>query len=262
MYYEVYIDVIFFLNLLMDFILLSSVKFFFDKKTTIPRIFLGSIVGAFLYCLVTVCPISVIWIKQIIMLIGINIVMLYVTFRIKSIKQLGEALCLVAIITFMLGGILQWVYTNLLRKKYFLVALVLSVSIMILEKFLYTYYKRKWEKICQVTLVLGEEVCKTEALIDTGNGLYDPYTKKPVSIIEYQFMKSYIEKNEKKIRYIPYHSVGKKNGLLPAITLSKLVVNQKNQEKQMENVVVAMVRGSLSSKNNYHMILHPDLLEK
>lgn len=195
------------------------------------------------------------------MLLGINIIMLFVTFRIKSFRFLAEAFSLIAIITFMLGGILQWVYTNILNKKYFITAVVLSVIIMILEKFLYTYYKRKWEKICQVTLYLGEEECKIEALIDTGNGLYDPYTKQPVSIIEYQFMQSYIEKNKKKIRYIPFHSVGKNNGLLPAVTVTGIAISQKNHEKHVENIVVAMVKGSLATQKNYHMILHPDLLE-
>ena len=37
---------------------------------------------------------------------------------------------------------------------------------------------------CKVDLYLGEKKCQVEGIIDTGNGLRDPISKQPVSILD------------------------------------------------------------------------------
>ena len=56
MYYELYIDVLFLMNFMMDSLLLLAVKKVMNCPVSNGRVFLGSAAGAALTCLVLACP--------------------------------------------------------------------------------------------------------------------------------------------------------------------------------------------------------------
>lgn len=129
------------------------------------------------------------------------------------------------------------------------------------------------------------------ALLDTGNNLYDPIFKKPVIIIEYSSLKKLLSNEESrcidklmdnpnienpnidnpyldsdlsytadmKVFMIPYTSIGKKKGVLPAIELDKIEILQGSETIYNEKVLTGIWKGQFNKENKYQLILHRDL---
>jgi stage II sporulation protein GA (sporulation sigma-E factor processing peptidase) len=137
-------------------------------------------------------------------------------------------------------------------------------------------------------LFFGDNCVSTKGLVDTGNCLYDPVFRKPVIIIENILLKElipmdlyqellmikrsiadnapYIENqdvlctNQIKIRIIPYKSIGKQKGMLLGLVLDKVLVKQGKDTICNEKVTAAIYDDILSTGNEYHVILHKELL--
>ncbi len=115
------------------------------------------------------------------------------------------------------------------------------------------------KNLYSIDLKLGELKVTGIALLDTGNCLYDPFFHRPVMIGEYREMeKMYEMVEEEKIIWIPYHSLGKEHGLIPAIKVDELIIHQDKETILRENVLVAVARETLSVKGKYQFILHGD----
>lgn len=98
-----------------------------------------------------------------------------------------------------------------------------------------------------------------QALIDTGNCLKDDITGKPVSIIDKKVAEELYEGNDLTgIRYIPYHSIGKAEGVMPLITLDGMYVCRKEKE-WIEKPLAAICEEDMTA-DRYEMILNPDVL--
>ena len=95
-----------------------------------------------------------------------------------------------------------------------------------------------------------------KALLDTGNCLYEPLTGKPVCLVEYGRLKTCLKNGTviPGIRAIPYHSIGKKHGVL-------LGVNQGRKYEQ-SGCIVGIYKGKLSQSGEFSAIVHPDILKK
>ena len=73
--------------------------------------------------------------------------------------------------------------------------------------------------------VYGREKCCIKGMIDTGNGLNDPVTNEPVSILDQKTAMEFLgDVKLEKIRYVPYHSIGKREGVLPVVRIDKMCV--------------------------------------
>jgi len=62
------------------------------------------------------------------------------------------------------------------------------------------------------------------------------------------------------IMMIPYHSVGKKNGILPAFTMDKVILWEEEEQICNEKVLTAVCADRLSKQNEYQLILHKDIM--
>ena len=63
---------------------------------------------------------------------------------------------------------------------------------------------------------------------------------------------------EAKLQYIPYHTVGKKAGVLPVLRIDKMCV-KKEKEYWIERPVIGICEEDISVGGGYQMILNPDL---
>lgn len=127
------------------------------------------------------------------------------------------------------------------------------------------------------------------SLLDTGNNLYDPIFKKPVIIVEYSTLKKLLSEEEQEyinmwinnissksrgdftynlkeesnninVFMIPFSSIGKKKGLLPAIEIDKLEIIDGEEKINNKNIIMAIWDGQLSKNSKYQLILHRDLM--
>ena len=121
---------------------------------------------------------------------------------------------------------------------------------------------RQKHPIWKVSFFWKTKFFSGSALMDSGNSLKDPYTGRPVCILDEETAKKLGISTEKAVRLIPYHSIGRDHGLLRAVTVSELYLRKDGQEKKIADVTVAVGPGRLSRSGGYQMILHPALLEE
>lgn len=137
----------------------------------------------------------------------------------------------------------------------------------------------------QINLRFDKNACTGEGFLDTGNGLRDPITRRPIVVAEYALLKSclpddfklamenYQDENEKleavskstwgnRLRLIPFSSIGKKNGLLIGIRCDELSVKRGKKEILHKNLVIGIYPHKLSSEDGYQLLIPSELVLK
>lgn len=118
-------------------------------------------------------------------------------------------------------------------------------------------------------------------LVDTGNNLRDPISGLPVIVIEWEslrkimpceafafFLSTWDSLPEsfsstpmgKRLRLIPYESLAGRKGVLPGFRPDHLVIFEKDGQKVYRDAVVGVSGERLSPGGLYQALLHPDLV--
>ena len=123
--------------------------------------------------------------------------------------------------------------------------------------------RRNRNPLWEVRIEDGGKEIQLTGLMDSGNSLYDPISGCPVCVLERAAAERFgLLDRADRFRLIPYHSVGKVHGLLPAAPVDTLYLFRDGQSLQRDHVMLAVGDGHLSAKNRYQMLLHPALLEE
>lgn len=131
---------------------------------------------------------------------------------------------------------------------------------VICRKLICVWEKKKQTHFCRVWIPGDTGRVEVMALIDTGNGLIEPVSRKPVAILEEEeWKKLRIWMKPEKFKIIPYHSIGKANGMMEGYEVDTVEVKGQNGEKRFDKVIIAVFKGKISKKGGYQMILPPEL---
>ena len=109
----------------------------------------------------------------------------------------------------------------------------------------------------------GMKLIETIGLYDTGNRLYEPIRKKPVSIIGKELAMRLLEGEQewgRRFRLIPYSSIGVENGLMKGFVADELVVFVNRYSFVYAHPVLAVAEQSFGKRDGYEIILHPDMI--
>lgn len=277
MYYELYIDVFFLVNFLMDSLLLFSLRRLLKCSVGTGHIFLGGAAGAGLTCFIMAVPMPS-WIRILISSVGINSAMIYIGLHIRRIKEFLRAFGLLYVTAFILGGILQALHPYIRTGSLFFAAAVLSYYVLNGCWKLVIRQRNLQKKICEVTLYMAGGEYPIRALVDTGNVLTDIVTGEPVSIIGKTLVKRVWgdsfgiwavqdwEKDDSvkeipeqvKVRYIPYKTVNG-SGVMPVIRAEKMCIHMR-EEYWQETPLIGISSEELAEQEEYQMILNSDIL--
>ncbi len=265
MYYVLYIDVLFLENLLLDYLLLTLLARLMKLSPGWLRKILSAALGSLLLCVIYAvfprCPLPVFLVFH-----GVAaVVMVAAGLKLGSGKPvlLARAVILLYLSSFLLGGIFGWLKGMVRLPVYpFLGFSLVSFWLLSLGMGCLTRSRQKERHIFAVTLGFCGQTLKLRGFLDTGNSLRDPISGKPVSLLS-QELKKALEGEEHILCYpIPYHSVGKANGLLPAFYADFLQIEtEEGRLIRMERPLLGITKEPLSSKKEYDILLHPDLLE-
>ena len=263
MYYILYIDRLFFLNFYMNLLVLSLVKLSLKRTVTRFRMILSAFLGAVGYIAVIFLPPVSYQIKVILGFTSISIFMLFVMYPKSGLSFLIKALLHMYGFTFLLGGVLLFIkkYSAFKGDSAWLYILLPAAVIYFVLCFL---LKRRQEAVkeCKVTLSCEEKQLVLRAFVDSGNMLVEPISGKPVSVIEARRLgEEGIVLREEKCKVIPYHSVGKKNGILIGYEFPQMVLHMEKEDRKVDRVIIAVSQDSLFRSGKYEMLLHPELLE-
>ncbi|MEG1459719.1 MAG: sigma-E processing peptidase SpoIIGA [Acetivibrio sp.] len=256
--YIIYVDTIFMINVCMDYLLLSALGRLTRKKKYRYHQMAASILGG----VGAILRVYKIPIPYVLLVYG----MIQIAYpETKKLEALKSTIYFYGL-TILTGGCFFFLREqNMLKNK---AITLLLVSILIME-----LIEKGWNQILErgrftknlypIDLIQGKIKVSGIALLDTGNHLYDPFFHRPVMIAEQEKMKElYSTYDKEKILWIPYHSLGKTNGMIPAMKVEELRIHKEDQLIKKREVLVAIKEENLSSQNQYHFILHEDLFTK
>ncbi|MFI3175956.1 MAG: sigma-E processing peptidase SpoIIGA [Eubacteriales bacterium] len=265
MQYEIYLDTLLLLNYIMNYVVLQLSNRFRKRSATRGSIVLGAFIGSIgtiiLFLIINLNGAF----KFILMYLLLVPIMSIATWREFEIKELIRSSITIVGMTAFMGGLLNVCYTQLpFLQRYGNQAVVLILIIGFLYQcvlWMLQYRNHTIEDvICDVILYNGTQEIHTKGLLDTGNSLQEPITKRPVCMIARELIQARsINGMTKGYCVIPYRSVGKEHGILEGYEIDCMVTIQHGQRRMHKNVIVAIAPTHITDKNAYQIILHPQL---
>lgn len=196
---KVFVDVLFIINFIIDYVLLSVTSFFVKKPTRIPRMCIASVIGALYASVVFFLPINTFF--SLLGTAGIAILMVFVAFGTKSARALLKDISvfyLVSIATSGIGfGIIfsgkasQTAVNNGIFYadiNAYTLLFIFAASIFVIHTATGYIKKQKIKSayMYNITIEKNGKTVSDVALFDSGNFMSDPITQKGVIIAEWQ----------------------------------------------------------------------------
>ena len=294
----VYLDVVLLENLCMNYIILFATGYIMKIKMKQLRLVFSGLLGG-VYAVIAyleILPIySSIWMKLL-----LSIIMVYIAFHSKNIKNLCKQLVIFYLTSFAFGGcafaLLYFVKPQniLMRNGVYLgtypikIALLGGIIGFIITYIAFKVVKTKLHKkdiIYEIEIELEGKTLKLKAMLDTGNLLKDPISGMPVVVVEKQQLYSILpaklldnidkliggedlldQIEEKQLftrfRMIPFSSVGKQNGLMLGFKSDQVVIRKEEELQVKNNVIIGIFNQNLSKNKSYSALIGMDLFEE
>ncbi|WFR54996.1 sigma-E processing peptidase SpoIIGA [Anaerocolumna sp. AGMB13025] len=315
LYVEVYVDVIFSINFIMDILLLLIVKKILKCRSSILRMIGGAGTGALGACILAVNPKLNGFLQFLTSYVVICTAMILIAFGFTSLAAGIKAVIILYITTFFLGGVINSLYYHSMigyyfeeliqgrlfqnrNMAFFILSAVAGGAAAVIFVITLKNLRSGELKTYETELSYGGKNIQIIGLLDTGNNLYDPIYGKPVIIAEFSSLEPLLSVNQRdllcrvldslegkhttlqeidhspenggisqneaeehfNIMMIPYHSIGKKNGMMPAIIMNRVKIVSGKEKMYSENVYTAVTRGNLSKEKKYQVILHRGIM--
>ncbi len=261
--YEIYIDIFWVQNVLMDMQLLVLTLLLLGEKIIFFRLLMASLAGGVgaVAILLSGMGFGVAYILLVLLLDAAMLLMcVQQPIRRKIARQkLAMGIIYLHGMVFAYGKLLAC--ANRLVGKFF-AQLTVTALIIGIVGFMLLYRKRAGARqIYNVTLTEEGENAVYKALFDTGNFLTDPVSGKPVSVVEEtEATRKWLEKYPHKYKIIPYQSVGEAHGVLEGLVVDELVIQKEREQVVKKGAVVALYKGKLSKDGAFQMILNHSLM--
>lgn len=266
MRYELYADSLLLLNFVMNLYLLILVDRSTIRTAAGRRLLLGAAFGAvcyflpFLWNAVPVLKLSVCF-------LGGTAGMLFLAFPVKGFRMFLKLLKYLTLYSVGMGGgmllllrILGWLGIS----SDGVLALMGAGGVLFLFLRHFSLGHGQENCLCRATLVCGGSSLTVNALIDSGNSLTEPVSGKPVSVVEEEVFRSLWRDGPPGFRAIPYHSIGRRHGILQGYLLPELQLEIDGMVRGFYGVYVAVSEEQISEDagaDSVKMIINPLLLK-
>lgn len=260
--YELYIDLYFGMNFIVDFMLLSLLKKFLLTDDSILRSFLGAFFGAFTACAMVCFPIfqGTVW-GIFILYIGMNSGMLMIGLKIRTWKEYIRAFLFLYALSVIFGGVLSLFESYLESIFVFFVSCILGFfgADRIWDYFLALGKQQSIRY--RIHLKYGEKTFDGIAFWDSGNLLMDPFSKKPVHIISENAANALgIKKEAYETFYkIPYQTVDHSRREMSVMQLDFMIISKGRERKMISQPMVGLSHRILA-QGAFDVILNSKLV--
>ncbi len=287
---EVYADITFIINFIMDFLILWATARLAKMHPAFKRIAVAALLGGiyavgFLFNGLDLCysfPAKILF----------SCLMILIALPIDSWDEFKKVFLFFYAINFTVAGA-SIAFSYLIASEGFnsesnymwLVGAILSA--VVIGVFGGRYISRR---IIPGILRFGvqmrfeQKTCSGKGFLDTGNSLRDPLTNKPVIVAEYEFLKDCLpddfkmaiesQSDEQKLldeliisswstrmRLIPFTSIGKKHGMLIGVRADEVKLDLGKKPSQFNDLVIGIYRGKLTSGGKYQMLIPTEMVE-
>lgn len=285
-----YIDIILIENIVMNCIILLSTSIISKTKINKIRIFLSSLLGSMYSILEYIYPFEI-YSNQIIKII-LSISMVYIAFNFNNIKKFVKQFVLFYLTSFTFGGcaffLLYYIRPEQILTesgKYILKIVFLGAILGFFILYIaFKIVKNRIDKnaiINTIKIYYKDKEKMIKAMLDTGNLLSEPITKTPVVIVQKNDLYSIfpeeilnIDKEriinydfenmdndiKKRLKIIPYKSIGKENGLIIGFKPNFIEVEWEDEKLIIDDVIIGIYDNKLSKNNMYSAIFGLNLI--
>lgn len=284
LFLTIYVDQMFFENLIMNYIILYATSKFLGKQETWYRLIIGAVIGA-LYVILSY--IFLFYNRPFICIkVLLAVSMILTSFKIKNIKEFFKLFITFIGITFLIGGasfglaFLANVSTveegGILYVEEFpiqMIALGTVVSITI-GKWLFVILKNKVnlkKLLYNIEISFFDKKLSTIAFLDSGNNAREAFTGYPIIIVEKNILKEIIpyeiidkieknnfefdEKWRRRLRILPISTVNSKSDTLIGFKADEGIIHIEEGNKHIKNVIVAGCDRKLDCEGKYFALI-------
>lgn len=255
----------------MDYIVLVCASRICGYAASYLRILLSATIGAVWSVIVLVSDGYIRNILHVCTYLVIGVIMTAVICSTFRVKRIIKGVAVLYGVTFAFAGAVQMLYSytdygaavlrHVLASPQ--LALYVVVSLVALKLcFQSIFHIRNMSgfmyKVCIHT---GNADFTVNALADTGNHLTDPYSGKPVSIIERAALPDNIDIGSKeKLHYVPISTVGCQSGVIQVFTAQRCRIYNENTEIIVDDILIGISENTISHGCDYEMLVNPDLI--
>ncbi len=297
---EIYLDVLFLENVVINYLILWITMKFSRSRVSSYRLLAGALIGALYVVALVLFPERQFYYTTV-SKIALSFLIVAVTFTPARAAAFMKTLVIFYIATFIFagaafaflymdksGGFVEdgiiYVYW---QSKLNLVVFSALAAIIILKVF-WDVIQVKLSKerlLVQLKIIFDNLTADLAALVDTGNSLRDPITNMPVVVVEFAAIKSILPSEIKEIfekslesdlgqvtsivsrsswysrfRLIPFSSLGKENGVLIGFKPDYIEIEDNSEKRGIYNVIIGIYNRNLSRDESYAALLSPDVV--
>ncbi|WP_416151830.1 sigma-E processing peptidase SpoIIGA [Salipaludibacillus sp. HK11] len=296
----IYLDIIWLLNFCVDLLLLMLTSFVLKKRTTKLRFFLGALFAS-MYIVFLFYP-QVAFMTHPIMKGIYSVFILLITFRFQQFRSFVQALLMFYFVNFAVGGGLIGLHFFLQVDHSFIQGTFATrgnqfgspiswLFVIVGFPFMFFYAKKRfdsveavtirYEETMDVSIQIDDQVYDLKGFVDSGNQLTDPFSKKPVMIIDMtkvsnEFPKELFllsmakpndfqqipEKFAGKISLVPYRTIGSNQQFIWTVRPDKVTVYEGENAFDCSKTLVGLSNKSLGENGEYDCLLHPTMMQK
>lgn len=224
---KIYLDYVFMINFLFDFILLLGISMILKRNVSKLRLFFGALFGglSFFIIFLNISSTLFLFLKMF-----FAFLMILITFSYKNFKYTMNNFIYLIILSVLMGGCLYLINIeigyNHVGMLFFTngksLNMILLIFIGLFTTLLYSKYikkiKRESVNKYKTSIFIDNKELKLNGFLDTGNELM--YFGKPVLILNKGIN---IDLDNKKIYYIPFTTLNS-NGVMKCIKLDKIFI--------------------------------------
>ena len=288
----IYIDVVLIENLIMNYIILLATGVILKNKIKHIRLIIAGLIGAIYSILTYVITIGIY--SNFFFKLLLSVMMIYVAFNPQNVKKMWKALISFYLTSFVFGGaafaliyivkpqeilMRNGLFLGTYPLKNVLLAGIIGFLIIITTfKIVKTKITKK-DIYKEIKIYIDEKVIKINAMLDTGNMLKEPITGVPVIIVEksilYELLPKELldninqilggdlenisenikEKYLNKLKFIPFSSLGKQNGMILGIKPDYIEIIEEQNISKSKNMIVGIYEKSLTKDGRYRALM-------
>ncbi len=290
----IYLDVVLFENIAMNYLILFATAIISKVKIKPFKLLLSSLFGG-LYSIITYFISLSAW-QNLILKVLVSIVIVKIAFNPLKVKYLIREIILFYLVSFTFGGasfmLLYFVKPeNIISENGVLIGtyplkvaligagigsiIIISVAIIVKDRL------SKKSMLCEIEIFYHGKVEKVKSMIDTGNLLQEPITKEDVIIVEKNSLKNLVDNDildnienivsgkwidtadiySYKFKIIPFSSLGNQNGILLGFKPDYIRVIDENAIIR-NDTVIGIYDGKLSKSNSYSSLVGINILKE
>ncbi len=288
----IYVDIVLIENLIMNYIILFTTGLILKQCIKHIRLILASLIGA-IYSIITYIYKLPIY-SSIILKILLSIIIIYTAYNPQNIKNMWKCTLIFYLTSFSFGGIaFSLIYIvkpqnifignngKLLGTYTIKIAIIGALIGFFVIRTSFKIVKSKITKedmFCNLEIKVNGKILRTVAMTDTGNLLREPITNTPVIIVEHSILYDCLPKEIlnnldnilvgnfenisetvkdeyiAKLKFIPFSSLGKQNGMLIGIRSEYVKIIKEEKEIKKENIIIGIYNKSLTKKGEYQAL--------